>query len=196
MDIKHWVKSITFRKWLRRSLFLLGICVPLLFVTVQFNVFRVSSVSMAETLNEGDYVIVRRFVPSYIHRSHKPPHPSRGQVILFCLSDIPNEFIIKRVIAVGGDRIEIDHGNVILNGVVLREPYRRTDTEAHFPSESWPIIWTPTSKHSFVVPELHCFVLGDNRSNSIDSRSWGAVPYEDVFGVATFVVHGWSLKML
>ena len=86
----------------------------------------------------------------------------------------PTEDYVKRIIGLPGDEIFIRDGKVFINTVELAEPYI-----------------TPSSKTAldqlWHVPEGQVFVLGDNRSNSSDSRSWGMLPLEDVIGKAVFV---------
>ena len=81
------------------------------------------------------------------------------------------EDLIKRVIAVGGDRLEIRDNRVIVNGIPLDEPYL---TAGYRMRDLSP----------FYVPADHVWVMGDNRDNSQDSRRFGPVPLEDVVGRA------------
>ena len=86
---------------------------------------------------------------------------------------------IKRVIAVGGDRLEVDtKGVVILNGRVIDEPY----VESFCPMDLCPIVDT-------TIPKGHIFVMGDNRASSFDSRYWpggGFLPETEIIGKATW----------
>jgi signal peptidase I len=84
-----------------------------------------------------------------------------------------DELLIKRVIGLPGDVVEIHDGHVIVNGQPLNEPYVAGSTTTGF--------YAPTT-----IPPLQIFVLGDNRGFSNDSRSFGTIPLEDVVGRAWF----------
>jgi signal peptidase I len=122
---------------------------------------------------------------------------------------------VKRVIGVPGDRIQIEGRNVIVNGKVLPEhrieavdnndkgPVVIKDAPPRKPGETYDVYWSPDPPEvsypvfmkegngkEIVVPTNHYFVMGDNRSNSLDSRFWGFVPRDLVIGRAMFVY--WS----
>lgn len=121
--------------------------------------YVIPSESMLPTLEIGDHVYVNRL-------AYKVTGPARGEIVVF---DHPREHgtdLIKRVVAVGGDRVEGRDGKVWVNGV------------AGGPSSDFE----PTE-----VPHDNLFVMGDNRGNSSDSRYWGYVPVGLVAGRA-FVV--------
>ncbi len=126
---------------------------------------RVESVSMQPTLFEGDLVIVNRL--------SRFAMPSRGDIIVFDYPPDPTqEPYIKRVIGLPGDRIHIADGKVYVNDVALTEPYLKVTTMRGGD-------WT--------VPADSLFVMGDNRNNSSDSRSWGMVPLDNVKGKALVI---------
>lgn len=149
--------------------------VLLYYKTFVFMVVSVKGKSMYDTLNDGDLLIADR-TASY----------ARGDVIVFYDTEIKNEALIKRVIAVGGDTVWSEDGYVYLsftdkNGRVVTEKlnedyvYKKGITE-----------FLPTK-----VPDNCIFVLGDNRENSSDSRFFGVISEESVLGVVT----DWSLKI-
>ena len=125
--------------------------------------------SMYPTINEHDYLIIN--CTPYLSKN-----PSFGDIVVFETdyhTDSGKEKdLIKRVIGLPGDAISIKDGVVYRNHEALDEPYINGD-------------FTPGDMNEFVVEENHLFVLGDNRSNSLDSRSKeiGVVPYEDIVGV-------------
>jgi signal peptidase I len=135
--------------------------------------FVVDGTSMARTLASGDRVFVNKL-------SYRIGDPQRGDVVvLHQISGTSERDLIKRVIALGGEEIEIRSCEVRINGRVLFEPY--LDLAATAPGSCGGD--TPRT----LVPIDHVFVLGDNRGGSQDSRSIGSIQHEDLVGRA-FVV--------
>ena len=135
---------------------------------VYFNVV-VDGPSMATTLTDGDVLI-----------ADKTKTPKKGDIII-----IDNEhhgWIIKRVIAVGGDNVLLSGGNVYLNGEKLDEPYALGITLANGEAVAEDI--------PFLIPEGEYFYLGDNRQVSADSRVFGTASSDEIVGVVT----KWSFK--
>jgi signal peptidase I len=127
---------------------------------------RVESISMQPNLVAGDFVIINKV--SYQFRE-----PRRGEVIVFRYPPDPEAIpYIKRVIGLPGDQIHIADGKVYINGELFSEPYLNISTQR---GGDWS------------VPPGQLFVMGDNRNNSSDSRSWGTVPLENVIGKAEVV---------
>ena len=139
--------------------------------------YQVKQQSMEHTLEPGEYVLVDKLTPRF------DPY-KRGDIIVFTppadWSDDGTPFI-KRVIGVGGDTVEIrDDGKVYVNKVPLKEAYLYADEPGGPPqattSSVQPATWT--------IPEGDLFLMGDHRSNSADSRTFGAVPESHVIGRA------------
>ena len=161
--------------------------------------FFVPSGSMTPTLQEDDYILV----PKFLFGLHLPliddvlvkwSKPTRGDVIVFnrefqAASEGQHfqEAIVKRVIALEGDLIEIVGDQVILNGAALAEPYARWEHDGIRRIGNAQYHFGP-----FRVPEGRVFVLGDNRDNSEDSRWWSDpfVTLTQVVGKAVMVY--WS----
>jgi signal peptidase I len=102
--------------------------------------------------------------------------PHRGQVIIFRapLPDTDEDFI-KRLIAMPGDKVQIRHGDVFVNGAAIGEPYR---------------LGLPAVDDNYgpvTVPPRNYFVLGDNRNDSYDSRYWGFVPESNIIGTPVVI---------
>jgi signal peptidase I len=151
--------------------------------------FRVEGPSMEPGLHNGQYLLVNKavyfklnlstlskYLP-FIDGGDNPERflfhgPQRGDVIVFKYPKDPSRDFIKRVIGVPGDTVSIHDGTVYVNGSALDEDYLDETTRG-------PLQDT-------VVPEDSYFVMGDNRSNSSDSRSWGFVPEENIIGKAMF----------
>ncbi len=146
----------------------------------------VPTASMEGTILVGDHLFMDKLlygpeIPLVHWRLPmiKPVH--RGDIIVFRYPKDPSETFLKRVTAVGGDRLEIRDGVLFVNSLPVREPYAVHHAPVHSPKESWG----PS-----VVPEGKLFVMGDNRDNSSDSRDWGFVPVSNVIGEPMFVY--WS----
>ena len=136
------------------------VAVAVLF-TFFFRVVSVSGDSMTNTLQHGDKLILTNY--SYV--------PQRGDVVVVRREN--EEPLIKRVIGLPGDTVEIAEGRVILNGVPLKEPYVRGGQ-------------TPSMGMTgrLTVPEGYVFVMGDNRGGSLDSRQLGAFSLREIMGEA------------
>lgn len=131
---------------------------------------RVESVSMRETLTPGDFVLVNRL--AYEMMGFETSDIGRGDVVVFNPPFVSEEPYVKRVIGLPGEVVSIKDGKVYINDVLVQEPYIRTGSHTN---GNWQ------------VPEGEIFVMGDNRNNSSDSRSWGTVPVENIIGKALFV---------
>ncbi|MEZ4867111.1 MAG: signal peptidase I [Caldilineaceae bacterium] len=127
--------------------------------------YRIESHSMQPNFFEGQFILVNKL-------AFKIGEPSRGEVIVFHNPNNTDEDYIKRVIGLPGDTVEIDDQTVLINGQVLHEPYA---TNAFRAGERYG---------PEVVPPNHLFVMGDNRSNSSDSRRIGPIPEELIVGQA------------
>ena len=139
-----------------------------LIVRGALHIYAIPSESMAPTLVTGDQIVVTRYFRSA---------PQRGEVIVFASPNVPDELMVKRVIAVPGDLIDSRLGRIRISGYTLPEPYvLRIGTTGSVPAQ--------------VIPADSYFVMGDNREDSSDSRSWGVVPRSRVVGRARLVL--WS----
>ena len=134
--------------------------------------FTIHQVSMEPTLIEGDRILINRL--TYHFRD-----PKNGDVIVFHSPVKQGEDLVKRVIAVGGDRVSVSGGKVYVNGVAKVEPYLM---EQGFEGD-----YLETT-----IPQGKLFVMGDNRNNSGDSRFFGPIDRKSVIGCA-FVVY-WPIK--
>jgi signal peptidase I len=127
--------------------------------------FWIPSGSMIPTLQINDRVLVNKFI-------YRFTEPERGDVVVFQSVDDPDTELIKRVVAIPGDRISVRSGRLIVNGERQREPF----TNKKFPDRSF---FAPTT-----IPKGHVFVMGDNRANSQDSRVFGPLPKKNIEGEA------------
>lgn len=132
------------------------------------GLYRVPSPSMSPTIGVGDCVLGERV--SVVAR---PPRP--GEVVTFRSPEDPGTTLVKRVVAVGGQVVDVRDGAVLVNGRRICEPYARGGTVPATAAEGASV---PGYPH--LVPEGHAFLLGDNRADSRDSRWFGDVPYGSV----------------
>lgn len=141
------------------------VCVMLLLQFVQPN--RIYQESMFPTYTDRDMILVNKV-------AYKNAEPSHGDIIVFDSGNAERKRYIKRVIGVAGDHIEIRNGKVFVNNIEQNQSYTADGvTEGNV---------------DLVVPEDECFVMGDNRAVSIDSRSseLGCVEYDKIIGKVMF----------
>jgi signal peptidase I len=187
--------------------------------TFLFQPFHIPSESMMATLLVGDSLFVTKFSYGYSHYSFpfSPPlfsgrilasEPHRGDVVVFRLPRDDSEDLIKRLVGLPGDRIQVRGGVLYINGEPVKrermadfidhdeggQPIRRwretlpngvtyttLDLEDRGPLDDTPV---------YVVPAGHYFMMGDNRDNSTDSRvldEVGYVPFENIVGRARII---------
>lgn len=136
--------------------------------------FAVSGDSMKSTLHTGDRVLVNKL-------SYRLHDPRRGDVVVLkTLESSDERDLIKRVVALPGETVEYRDCVLLVNGVVLVEPY--LDPAIVKPSNCGP------PQLLVVVPAESVFVMGDNRPGSKDSRVLGAISYDDLIGRAFVVI--------
>ena len=152
--------------WLRDLL--VAATASVLIITFLYQPVRVEGTSMLPQLVDSDRLFVNKFV-------YRISSIERGDVVVFHYPRNPEQSYIKRVIALPGDRLRIDHGVVWLNGKPQAEPYV---PEEYQDSESMAEI---------VVPEGSYFMMGDHRCISWDSRKFGPVERSLIYGKAVFV---------
>jgi signal peptidase I len=153
--------------WLRDLL--ISAATAILIIVFLYQPVRVEGTSMLPRLDDQDRLFINKFV-------YRFTAIERGDVVVFHYPRDPEKSYIKRVIALPGDRLRIDHGTVWLNGKPLAEDYV---PEEYRDSVSYPEI---------VIPADRYFVMGDHRCISSDSRSFGAVERSLIYGKAVFVL--------
>lgn len=152
--------------WLRDIL--ISVAASFLIIMFLYQPVRVEGTSMQPQLRDQDRLFINKF--AYHFESI-----SRGDVVVFHYPRDPEKSYIKRIIALPGDRLDIEDGRVYVNGTRVQEPYVPRD---YRDSRSVPEI---------VVPPSEYFVMGDHRSISSDSRDFGPVERDLIYGKAAFV---------
>ncbi|CAA9401589.1 MAG: Signal peptidase I [uncultured Rubrobacteraceae bacterium] len=137
--------------------------------------FYVGSGSMEPTLHgcwgcSNDRLLINKL-------AYDLADPERGDIVLFEDQRGGEDPLIKRVIGLPGEELELRNGRVYVNGTPLDEPYLRRDTcKPGYPKTC--------SFGPVTVPKNHYFMMGDNRTRSVDSRFFGPVPKDDIIGEA------------
>jgi signal peptidase I len=159
-------------RFLRRAILeAIGTLVPAVFIALVVNVFVAQAMvvlgpSMQPILYYNERILVDKLIYKFLHG------PRRGDIVVI---DIPGEDVplIKRVVALPGETIEVRDGQVFIDGKMLEE--------------SWPTQAGGPNYGPIVVPPLYIFVLGDNRANSRDSRTVGPLAIDQVVGRARLI---------
>jgi signal peptidase I len=129
---------------------------------------KVEGLSMLPGLEDQERIFINKFV-------YRFESIQRGDIVVFHYPRDPSKSYIKRVIAAAGDKVVIRNGYVYVNGRLLSEPYVPVD------------YFDPRSYAETVVPEGSYYVLGDHRTMSNDSRDFGPVDEDYIYGKAVFV---------
>ncbi len=177
------------------GLLLTALVIAVVIKTFLIQPFWIPSESMLPTIEVNDRVMVNKLAYNW-------GEPQRGDVVVFrdpreeeIEESLPEAVIrsvmeaigirtrgrddlIKRVIGLPGETIEISENHIVIDGVPLEEPYLFEDEMA--------------DEGPFVVGEDEVFVMGDNRNSSFDSRRFGPVPYDDLIGEAFVTI--WPLS--
>lgn len=183
----------TVRKWTQNEVFrwvatIVGALLAVWVIQALFaKPFTIPSESMLPTMEIGDHVFADRL--TYRFRSPQNGdivvfHPPKGAASAtcsqknidgFCVQPGPTDdsiYFVKRIVGVGGDRIQLREGHLFRNGKAVNEPYIR-------PCSGSGCTWA----HPLTVPKGTYFMMGDNRGDSLDSRYWGPIPQSAMIGV-------------
>jgi signal peptidase I len=152
--------------WLR-DLFIAAVA-SVLIITFLYQPVRVEGTSMLPRLEDRDRLFINKFV-------YHVSSIERGDVVVFRYPRDPEKSYIKRVIALPGDQLRIDHGRVFVNGKPLREPYVPAEYRDN------------RSVAEMTIPADSYYMMGDHRSISSDSRDFGSVDRSLIYGKAAFV---------
>jgi signal peptidase I len=129
-----------------------------------FALFRAPSRSMEPTIPENSIFVVSAW--AYVRSE-----PRAGDIVVFKYPPDPTVSYVKRIIAAGGSTVEIADGTVLVDGQPLSQQYLVKDASMY--ARFMPRVRVPPKSY---------FVMGDNRDNSSDSRSWGFLPRDHIVG--------------
>jgi signal peptidase I len=161
-NLKAWARDLVV------SLFIAGV-----FIVFLYQPVKVEGTSMMPQLYDQERIFINKFVYQF-------ETIQQGDVVVFWYPLDTSKSYIKRVIGLPGDVVRISGGKVLVNGKVLREPYVAAE---YFDLQSYPPVK--------VQPD-HYFVMGDHRNSSNDSRAWGTVARNYIYGKAVLVY--WPMK--
>ncbi len=173
----------------------IAIVIAMFIRTFIVQAFKIPSGSMLETLQIGDQILVNKFIYGV-----KIPFtngktlisvkdPEQGDIVVFKYPEDPSKDFIKRVVAVGGDTLEIREKLLYVNNkLVAKEPYAIHKDDRIIPAN----FSTRDYLKKITIPDKKLFVMGDNRDNSHDSRFWGFVDLTEVKGEAFMIYWSWN----
>lgn len=166
------------------GLFLLAPVVAILLTSFVFQSYQVDGPSMEATLNNNDRLIINKLPKTWSKITGHPFIPNRGEIIVFVKDDLSQydgqsgtKQLIKRVIGLPGDRV------VVQNEILTI--YNQEHPEGFQPDETYgykPALNNTPGNIDITIPENEVFVCGDNRANSLDSRSFGPIEAKDIVG--------------
>jgi signal peptidase I len=199
-SVVEWTKSIV-----------IAVALFLFLRTFLVQTFVITSGSMEETLLVGDMLLVNRMaigsrIPGTPLRIPGYSTPRRGDVIVFDPPHEPDLMLIKRLIGLPGDTLEMRNRVLYVNGEAMDEPYvvhTNVGDEVHpwmqwqrdyLPAGTSPSTYAPTRDNwgPLVIPEDRYFMLGDNREKSLDSRYWGLLEGWRLEGRAVFTYYSYN----
>jgi signal peptidase I len=172
--------------------------------------FRIPSGSMMPTLLPGDFILVNKFafgvrLPVIDTKILDSGSPQRGDVAVFRYPEEPSVAYIKRIVGLPGDELLYQNNQLYINGELVPQTDLPPDSEDTFRGYDLFQETLGDTTHlslarqgqqnvswTYVVPEDHYFVLGDNRDNSRDSRFWGPLPEENLIGKAFLIWMNWD----
>lgn len=194
-ELREWIEAI-----------IIAFFLAIVLRTFVIQAYKIPSGSMEPTLLIGDHLMVDKmayglrlpdsffgFTPfageiPYGHYLWNFGRVHRGDVVVFVFPLDHTKDFIKRVVAIGGDTVQVINGKLWLNGKLTRNPHVRYTVPANERSPN-----TPRDNFGpFKVPKGQFFMMGDNRDHSYDSRFWGTVKRHAIEGRAMFIYWSWG----
>ena len=171
--------------------------------------FQIPTGSMIPTLEVGDFILVNKYaygvrLPIIGTKIIEVDDPDRGEIMVF-IPPHENKYYIKRVIGLPGDTVRYEDKNLYINGELIDQEYVRPITVDTSIGDLAGTLFTETingvehaiqhigaagrrrARTTWVIPNGHYFMMGDNRDNSADSREWGTVVEQDIVGKAVAI---------
>lgn len=168
--------------------------------------FQIPTGSMIPTLEVGDFILVNKFaygvrLPVIGTKILEVDEPKRGEVMVFIPPHV-DQYYIKRVVGLPGDTIRYEDKNLYINGEMITKTfvgpitvdtsvgdlsgtlYSEVLGEVEHPAQFIDAAGNRRNRTTWIIPNGHYFMMGDNRDNSADSREWGAVPESQIVGKA------------
>jgi len=174
---------------------IIAVIIAMFIRTFIIQAFKIPSGSMLETLQIGDHILVNKFIygvkiPFTDGKVLIPvKDPKKGDIVVFKYPEDPSKDFIKRVVATGGDSVEIINKKLYVND----KPVNGQEYASHKSSQIYSAMVSPRDNlRKIKVPENRLFVMGDNRDNSHDSRFWGFVDLKAVKGQAFIIYWSWN----
>ncbi len=151
--------------WARDVFFAIGAAI--IIVVFFYQPVKVEGTSMLPELVDQERIFVNKFL-------YRIDQIQRGDIVVFWYPLDPTKSYIKRVVGLPGDAVDVEEGNVLVNGAIFDEDYVPAN---FFDRRSYSPVY---------VEPGHYYVLGDHRNQSNDSRMWGLVPEQNIYGKAVF----------
>lgn len=172
---------------------IIAILIAIFIRTFVVQAFKIPSGSMKPTLQIGDHILVNKFIYGvkipFVRSTLIPiSQPKRGEIVVFIYPQDRTKDFIKRVVAVGGDTVEIRNKEIFINGERSQDNHGVYVDPVIMPGAMQP----RDNMGPVKVPEETIFVMGDNRDQSYDSRFWGFVDLKDVMGEAFMIYWSWN----
>ena len=172
---------------------LIAVILALFIRTFVVQAFKIPSGSMKPTLLVGDHILVNKFIygikiPFSDITLIPFKEPKRGDIVVFKFPEDPKKDFIKRVIAVGGEKIQIRNKKVYIDDKPIDNPYGTFLDPHYIPGGAQP----RDNLGPVTVPPDSIFVMGDNRDHSYDSRFWGCVKLSELKGKAFIMYWSWD----
>ena len=180
---KQRIKKRNFRRQVIELLAVIAIAliVTALLRTFVMDNYEIPTGSMEPTIEINDRVFAEKI-------SYRFALPKQGDIVTFNDPSVPGRVLIKRCIAVGGQTVDLVDGKVVVDGVTLDEPY--TYGKPSYPLD--PQMDGVSFTYPYTVPAGTVWVMGDNRTNSLDSRYFGPIPQDELVGKA--LIRFWPLN--
>jgi signal peptidase I len=181
-NVKEYIESI-----------IIAILIALFIRTFIICAYKIPSRSMVPTLLVGDHILVSKFkygvkIPLLRNTIIPIREPKRGEIVVFIYPNDRSKDFIKRVIGLGGDKIEIKNKKIFINDKEYKDSFGIYSDNIIYPATMQP----RDNFGPITVPKDSIFVMGDNRDESLDSRFWGFVDLKDVEGKAFIIYWSWN----